>query len=164
MKLNPEVLVPEVVPAVDPNTEAKLDRSGEKSVTDTVVPSSAEEDTIREVESNLLALERTIDRTSATSGSVLRKALSKQAADRRNQLNSLRKSVITSTPDPSILDRNPSAFFGSQEDLIIETVPEPEKDKNNPPFQILSRPRGHKSSSSKTTFETNSCCSNSIYS
>ena len=104
--------------------------------------------TIREVESSISVLERTIVDTERTRGQALETALHKQLAVRRNQLSILhsrtrassdsRASVIvhTSTPDTSLSIGN--IFFGE------EPIENPREDSNQPPpeagFQVYQDP------------------------
>ena len=85
------------------------------------------------------------DLLSVTSGQVQRTVLSRQVATRSLQLDRTRRgSVITSTPDPSLLN-SPSyspyqLYFGSSED--IAAPPPVEVAPPAPPFEIYQDPPG----------------------
>ena len=86
------------------------------------------------------------DLLSVTSGQVQRTVLSRQVATRSLQLDSTRRgSVITSTPDPSLLNSPAYSpyqlYFGSTEDIAapppVEVAP-----PAPPPFEIYQDPPG----------------------
>ena len=83
--------------------------------------------TVQQIESNLSAIERTIDETSETSGQVLRRALSRQASilvDRLNSIQSERSVLVsTSTPDQTNNSPNhPDVFFESNPSSVEASV------------------------------------------